>query len=236
MKQGLCASQSPRIPSWTLSGFRVRAALPVSIKRSVGAGVWHYHWGMMGKRTASIPPSQKTLSPLSRSLYMFSLSSAFGKLRQNHKVMSSVLPNLETFFLFTLSQILNHERSLHPVFSCWVSPPELKTNVMIYKELLWWGASCHRFTSRLERWRDKEPNRHVSLSSSSSAYGSIDVASGPRPSCSQTTVTNWQHVSRFTNQTSSPPGPQDVLSRVPQQGFVLERDACCLQNVQMHLI
>lgn len=42
-EQGLCVFQSPRIPFWTLSGFRLCAALPVSIKRSVGARVWHHH-------------------------------------------------------------------------------------------------------------------------------------------------------------------------------------------------
>lgn len=42
-EQGLCVFQSPRIPLWTLSGFGLCAALPVSIKRSVGAGVWHRH-------------------------------------------------------------------------------------------------------------------------------------------------------------------------------------------------
>lgn len=40
------------------------------------------------------------------------------------------------------------------------------------------------------------------FSLSSLANKSIDVASGPRPSFSQTTDTNWQHVSWFTNQTS----------------------------------
>lgn len=42
-EQSLCAFQSPRIPLWTLSGFRLCAALPVSIQRSVGAEVWHRH-------------------------------------------------------------------------------------------------------------------------------------------------------------------------------------------------
>lgn len=42
-EQGLCVFQSPWIPLWTLSGFGLWAALPVSIKRSVGAGVWHCH-------------------------------------------------------------------------------------------------------------------------------------------------------------------------------------------------
>lgn len=52
--------------------------------------------------------------------------------------------------------------------------------------------------------RTKQPSRHVFSSSSSSTAGeSIDVASGPGVSFSQTTDTNWQHVSRFTDQTSS---------------------------------
>lgn len=38
---------------------------------------------------------------------------------------------------------------------------------------------------------------------SSTANEGIDVASGTRPSFSQTTDTNWQHVSWFTNQTST---------------------------------
>lgn len=42
-EHSLCVFQSPRIPAWTLSGFRLCAALPVSIKRSVGAWVWHSH-------------------------------------------------------------------------------------------------------------------------------------------------------------------------------------------------
>lgn len=42
-EHSLCVFQSPRIPAWTLSGFRLCAALPVSIKRSVGAWVWHCH-------------------------------------------------------------------------------------------------------------------------------------------------------------------------------------------------
>lgn len=41
------------------------------------------------------------------------------------------------------------------------------------------------------------------FASSYSASESIDVASGPGLSFSQTTDTNWQHVSCFTNQTSS---------------------------------
>lgn len=40
-EQGLCLSQSPWIPLWTLSGFGLCAALPVSIKMSVGDGFWH---------------------------------------------------------------------------------------------------------------------------------------------------------------------------------------------------
>lgn len=55
----------------------------------------------------------------------------------------------------------------------------------------------------MERWQNKKPIRHDSSPHPSSASESIDVASGPRPSLSQTTDTNWQHVSWFRNQTSS---------------------------------
>lgn len=42
-EHSLCFFQSHQIPFWTLSGFRLCVALPLSIKRSVGAGVWHCH-------------------------------------------------------------------------------------------------------------------------------------------------------------------------------------------------
>lgn len=63
-----------------------------------------------------------------------------------------------------------------------------------------WG-----FTGRLQDGKMAEQKAESAwfFSLPSSANESIDVESGPRPSFSQTTDTNWQHVSWFRNQTSS---------------------------------
>lgn len=63
-----------------------------------------------------------------------------------------------------------------------------------------WGP-----TGRLQdgKMAEQKAESACFFSSSSSANESIDVTSGLRPSFSQTTDTNWQHVSWFTNQTSS---------------------------------
>ena len=50
----LCLS-IPRIPLWTLSGFRFCAALPVSIKRSVGCRVWDCATGRDGRLRSWMP-------------------------------------------------------------------------------------------------------------------------------------------------------------------------------------
>lgn len=62
-------------------------------------------------------------------------------------------------------------------------------------------AAGRRGGCRTERWQNKKPHWQVSPPRPSWA---LTYASGPRLFFSQTTDTNWQHVSRFTKQTRSP--------------------------------
>lgn len=110
------------------------------------------------------------------------------------------------------------------VSSLFLSPSvsSLKMSLMIYKtspcsgELLRLRASfpaVHCFTSclavlpldgcRMERWQNKKLNRHVSALYPPPPARALTSNLARGLSFSHTTDTNWQHVSWFTNQTSS---------------------------------
>lgn len=160
--------------------------------------------------------------------------------------------NLETF-----GSIFNQaepRRSLHPFF---VPPVSwVKMSLMIYKASLGStdapGSCCGSglpsqpstvsppagwgLTGRLQggKMAEQKAESACFFSLSSSANESIDVASGPRPSFSQTTDTNRQHVSWFTNQTSSLDWEAhlDSLSRICV-GKRQMRDAAAIKSLSV---